>query len=108
MLDMSKLRYGGMLRLLPMDLLLHQRFDSLEKIGSLKLPVLLIHGTDDVKVPYAMTERLHAAAHEPKEVHLVKGGGHANSGSIGWVEYRDKVTTSVSTHVESGTPRTPD
>jgi fermentation-respiration switch protein FrsA (DUF1100 family) len=94
-LDMSKLRYFGTLRLLPIDYLLHQRFDSLAKIGTLKVPVLLIHGTDDVKVPCTMAHRLFAAAVEPKQLLLVDGAGHTDCGSIGWVEYREKLTRFV-------------
>jgi fermentation-respiration switch protein FrsA (DUF1100 family) len=99
-LDMSKLKYYGALRLLPVDVLLHQRFESLEKIRTLKIPVLLIHGTDDAKVPSTMTKRLHAAAPEPKELLLIQGGGHDNSGSIGLVEYREKLTAFVGDHLK--------
>jgi alpha-beta hydrolase superfamily lysophospholipase len=99
-LDMSKLRYYGALRLLPMDFLLHQRFDSHSKIGTLKIPILLMHGRDDAKVPLTMTERLYAAAPEPKELLLIAGGGHANSGSIGWVEYRETLTGFVGEHLK--------
>jgi hypothetical protein len=99
-LEMSRLRYYGALRLLPVDFLLHQRFESLAKIGSLKIPVFLIHGTDDGKIPYTMTERLYAAAPEPKELLLIRGGRHADSGSIGWVEYREKLTAFVEEHLQ--------
>jgi fermentation-respiration switch protein FrsA (DUF1100 family) len=47
----------GGLRLLPLEFLLSQHFDSREKIGSLKIPILLIHGTDDVEVPSFMSCR---------------------------------------------------
>ena len=92
-------KYNGWLRILPMDLLLNQRFESLDKIGKLKLPVLLIHGKEDAKIPYTMTEQLYAAAPEPKELLLIEGGGHADSGSIGFVEYRDKLTAFVEKHL---------
>ena len=98
-LDMSAEKYNGLLRLLPMDLLLNQRFESIEKIDKLEIPVLFMHGTSDAKIPYTMTEQLYAVAPDPKKLLLIEGGGHANSGSIGWVEYKNKVTEFVSEQI---------
>lgn len=97
-LEMSRLQYHGLLRALPMDLLLHQRFDSIDKIGELKIPVLLIHGDKDPRIPHTMSEELFRAAPEPKELLLIEGGGHANSGSIGMVEYKRTIGEFVSKH----------
>jgi len=80
---------------LPVGLLLNQRFESLQKIQQLKIPVLLIHGTWDQKVPYEMAQRLYAAAPQPKTLLLIEGGEHSNSRAIGWVEYRDAVSAFV-------------
>ncbi|MGH9592702.1 MAG: alpha/beta hydrolase, partial [Bryobacteraceae bacterium] len=84
MLDMGKLDYPY----LPVNLLLNQRFDSIDKIGKLKIPVLLIHGTWDPKVPWQMSRRLYDAAPEPKTLKLIAGGEHSNSGGIASVEYK--------------------
>jgi uncharacterized protein len=70
------------------DWLLTQRFDSLEKIGTLKLPVLLIHGMADPLIPYRMSEALYAAAHEPKRLLLVPGADHADVPAVGGERYR--------------------
>jgi len=80
---------------LPVGLLLNQRFESLQKIPNLKIPVLLIHGTWDQKVPYEMSQRLYAAAPQPKTLLLIEGGEHSNSRAVGWVEYRDAVSSFV-------------
>jgi pimeloyl-ACP methyl ester carboxylesterase len=80
---------------LPTDFLLRHRFESLQKIGTLKVPVLFIHGTGDKKIPFEMTEQLYAAAPEPKQRLLIEGGEHANSGSIGWGEYQKTITAFV-------------
>lgn len=80
---------------LPVGLLLNQRFESLQKIPQLKIPLLLIHGTRDQKVPYAMSQQLYAAAPQPKKLLLVEGGEHTNSREIGWIEYRDAVSAFV-------------
>lgn len=88
---MGELDYGY----LPVSLLLNQRFDSLQKIGKLKLPILIIHGTWDRIVPVDMAKQLYAAAPQPKSLTLIEGGGHGNSGTIGWVEYRDALNSFI-------------
>jgi len=96
-LDMSTLRYGGLLRVLPVSLLLTERFDSLSKIGSVTLPILFIHGDRDAKVPCEMTEVLYAAARYPYPKCIIKGAGHENCGSIGKVQYRKHLGEFVAT-----------
>lgn len=80
---------------LPVGLLLNQRFESLQKIARLKIPLLIIHGTWDKIVPVRMANELYAAAPQPKQLKLIEGGGHGNSGAIGWVEYRDALNDFV-------------
>lgn len=84
MLDMAEIAYP----LLPVDLLLNQRFDSMGKVGKLKMPVLFIHGTWDDRVPYWMSQRLYERAQQPKTLKLIEGGEHGNSSSVGLLEYR--------------------
>lgn len=88
---MGELKYNY----LPVDLLLNQRFEALKKIPGLKVPVLLIHGTWDERVPVSMAQQLYDAAPQPKQLLLIEGGEHSNSGTIGWVEYRDAVSAFV-------------
>jgi len=87
----GKLNYS----FLPIGFLLNQRFESLQKIATLKIPVLLIHGTWDAKIPVAMARQLYAAAPQPKTLLLIEGGEHNNTGTIGWVEYQQAVTAFV-------------
>lgn len=82
-------------RYLPVDWLLNQRFESLEKVGQLKIPVLYIHGTKDTLIPYRMSETLFAKSPQPKYLKLIEGGGHGNSSILGWVEYREAFTEFV-------------
>ncbi len=91
MADMGRLNYG----FLPIDWLITQRFESLKKVASLKLPVLFIHGTWDKKIPVEMGKQLYAAAPQPKTLLLIEGGEHNNCATIGWVEYRNAVTAFV-------------
>ena len=76
MRDMTK-RFG-VYWFLPIELLLQQHFESLEKMKSIKMPVLVITGTEDIQIPVEMGERLYAAAPEFKQLIIIQGRGHDN------------------------------
>jgi alpha-beta hydrolase superfamily lysophospholipase len=73
---------------LPVGLILTQKFDALSKIGEVKMPVLVTHGTRDSIVPFAMGERLYDAARAPKKFIKVEGAGHHNLSGAAFDEYR--------------------
>ena len=77
-LDMSKLKYNGMLRLLPMRLLLSEHLDSLNKIGDVGIPKLFIHGEKDEKVPYQMSKALFDEATGEKHFRLLPDCPHSD------------------------------
>ncbi|MBW2442845.1 MAG: alpha/beta fold hydrolase [Deltaproteobacteria bacterium] len=78
-------------RFLPIDWITHQRFDSISKITRLKIPVLILHGTEDTVVPFKMSRRLYEKAPSPKKFKLILGGGHNNSARVGGAEYLNSV-----------------
>ena len=88
---MGELKYD----FLPAGLLLNQRFESLQKIAQLKIPLLLVHGTWDQKVPVGMAQQLFEAAPQPKTLVMIEGGEHSNNAAVGWVEYRDAVSAFI-------------
>jgi pimeloyl-ACP methyl ester carboxylesterase len=47
-----------MLPLLPVGVLVRDRFDSASKVGEVTIPALVVHGTDDEVIPFAMGERI--------------------------------------------------
>ena len=51
-------------------------YPTLERIGGVRCPTLLIHGTADEIVPFAQAEALLAAAPEPKRLARIEGAGH--------------------------------
>ncbi|MGF1570788.1 MAG: alpha/beta hydrolase [Nodosilinea sp.] len=63
-------------RWFPVQQLLTQRFDSINKVKDLKVPVLYIHGLADASVPAVMSEQLYAATTAPKELWLVPNADH--------------------------------
>ncbi|NES80464.1 MAG: alpha/beta fold hydrolase [Moorea sp. SIO2B7] len=73
--------------LFPGNFLLHQQFDSINKIKSLQMPLLLIHGKDDDTVPARMSEVLFNAATVPKKLLIVPNAGHNDVASVGDEEY---------------------
>jgi len=78
-------------RLLPLGLITHQRFDSIEKVNRLQVPVLYIHGTDDRTVPFEMSRQLYQRTTSSKQLLLISGGGHNNSASVGGDTYLQAV-----------------
>jgi fermentation-respiration switch protein FrsA (DUF1100 family) len=74
-------------RIFPLNLIVHQRFDSLEKVRELKVPVIYFHGTEDRLIPYTMTQNLYRFTASAKKVKLIPGGGHNNSALVGDQEY---------------------
>lgn len=78
--------------LLPLNILLRHRFDSIGTVRENSLPpVLFVHGTADSKVPYFMSQQLYeATAGSNKEIVLIKGGEHANHGD-GETDYWEKL-----------------
>jgi alpha-beta hydrolase superfamily lysophospholipase len=73
---------------LPVQLLLSQKFDSVDKIAKVHMPVLLVHGTGDRYVPSRFSQALFDAAAQPKKLLLVAGASHNNSIRMGSDEYR--------------------
>lgn len=65
-----------MLPFLPVGLLLQHHFDNKTKIGELKVPLFLAHGTKDTLVPFYMNAELAKAAKSPVTVVPVEGAGH--------------------------------
>ena len=63
---------------LPVGFLVTQRFDTLQQIKNVKIPILFAHGTHDDIVPFNMSERLFAAANAPKRFLRAEGGSHHN------------------------------
>jgi len=63
------------IRVLPVRLVVTDRFDSRSKAAALTLPVLIIHGTADEVVPYDMGQTL-SVTFPHAELMTVPGGGH--------------------------------
>lgn len=81
------IRFGGML---------YGKFNlnadsPVEAVKRAKVPILLIHGDDDLFVPYEMSCNIHAVAPEKIDFHTVPGAGHALNYVTAPEEYRKTV-----------------
>jgi pimeloyl-ACP methyl ester carboxylesterase len=85
----------GQFWMFPVDLLLTQRFDSIDKVRSLSVPVLFIHGTADTVVPSVMSQQLYAATPAFKQLLLVPGAGHNNVMEVAGSQYLQTVQNFV-------------
>lgn len=88
--------YAGYGQWLP-KWLLNQRFDSLPKVATLRLPTLFIHGEGDRTVPATMSQRLYAATPEPKTLWLVPGAAHNDIATVAGAAYEQKLTAWLAT-----------
>lgn len=66
---------------------LNARYDNLDKIEKIQVPLLLFQGTQDAIVPEKMARRLFARANEPKTYHPVAGAGHNDTYERGGNDY---------------------
>jgi fermentation-respiration switch protein FrsA (DUF1100 family) len=73
---------------LPVRWLLSQKFDSIDKIADIHMPLLVVHGLADAFVPPRFSEQLFNAAQQPKRLLLVPGATHNNSMALGGQNYR--------------------
>jgi len=60
----------------PTRLLMLDQYHSDQLIGTIHVPVLLLHGTQDGVVPFQFAKTLFELANEPKTFIAVPGGGH--------------------------------
>jgi uncharacterized protein len=77
---------------LPVGFLVTQRFDNIERIDEVKIPILFVHGTADTIVPFSMGERLYAAAKASKRMLRAEGGSHHNLTANFFDEYQRAVS----------------
>ena len=70
------LREGGYWLLYGLSRLGTYRFDAAADMPAVRAPVLVIHGTRDEVVPFALGRRLHDLAPGRREFLAIEGGGH--------------------------------
>jgi fermentation-respiration switch protein FrsA (DUF1100 family) len=60
----------------PVHLLQKDRYDSLAIIRDVRIPILILHGQQDMTVPFRLGKTLYEAAQEPKTLIALPKAGH--------------------------------
>ena len=94
-------------RIFPIDLILNQDFNSISKVGRIRIPVLYLHGTDDRLVPPSMSQQLFERTLAPKRLVFIDGGGHNNSGRVGGKLYLDAVSSFAAFRLQASSSSSP-
>ncbi len=79
----AKFYYGG----LPVHWLLGAEFRLIDRLPTLSLPKLIIHGDQDDIIPLELGRQVYEAAKPPKTFHLVPGAHHNNTYQVGGASY---------------------
>lgn len=74
---------------------------ALEQVKKCPLPVLFIHGTEDMFVPTAMAHELYEACPSEKELYLVDGAGHGMAFGTEPETYISRVSAFIDKHLQS-------
>lgn len=72
--DVGKRAY----KILPVDILMLDRFDSIGKIEKIKTSLFIIHGDEDTVIPIDLSKKLFERANHPKEFITIERGGHSD------------------------------
>jgi uncharacterized protein len=83
--------YQKIYKFLPLNLIVTQKFDSINKIAGLKMPILIIHGQIDRTVPSFVGQILYNTAKQPKKIWLVPNAGHNNLSDIAEKTYIETI-----------------
>ena len=82
--------------------LVDARYDTLSKIGSVKSPVMVLHGDRDDIVPFRMAQQLFAAAPEPKRFYAVRGAMHNDTYAAGGQAYFEAIQDFIADPMSEG------
>jgi fermentation-respiration switch protein FrsA (DUF1100 family) len=76
---------------LPAQFLLRSKFDSAEKIRTIRIPLLFLHGDQDRIIPLSLGRKLFEAANEPKSFFVVPGADHNDIFWVGGRAYLEQI-----------------
>jgi fermentation-respiration switch protein FrsA (DUF1100 family) len=85
--DVARLAYPY----LPVQFTLRSKFNSIDKIGKVGIPILQMHGNRDGIIPFELGKKLFEAAGEPKEFYVIEGADHNDTYIVGGQPYLEKV-----------------
>jgi alpha-beta hydrolase superfamily lysophospholipase len=63
-----------------------------DAVKHVHVPIFLLHGTEDNLIKYNYSEKVYAAANEPKDLWLIPGARHHDMMEVGGEEYTCRIT----------------
>lgn len=75
----------------PVGLLLKDRYPSDERMGSIRVPTLVIAGDADATVPFAQSRAIYEAAAEPKRLVVIEGADHNDAALVAGAGMIDEI-----------------
>src|SRR5262249_52312168 len=63
---------------LPLRLVMTDQYRTIDRIGSVKVPLLIVHGARDSLIPVNHARAVYATANEPKTLAILRRGDHNN------------------------------
>jgi len=72
--------------ILPLSLLMIDRYESDKRIAAINAPLLILHGARDPVIPLEMGQRMHTLARDPKKIVVFPEGRHVDLDNYGAVD----------------------
>lgn len=82
-------------RWMPVQFVIKSKFNSIEKIPNIHIPLFQMHGNRDRIIGIALGKKLFDAANEPKEFYTIEGADHNDTFFVGGEEYLHRVKAFV-------------
>ena len=76
---------------LPVQFFMHTKLNSIEKIKTLAVPILVIHGAHDSIIPIGLGKKLFDAANDPKDFYEIPNADHNDTFFMGGDEYFSRI-----------------
>lgn len=92
---------------LPLGWAISSELNAIQKVSSVRIPKLFLHGTEDEVVPFKLGRQLFEAAPEPKEFYAIKGANHNNTYIVGGESYFAALGNFIKRHSASGSNKAP-
>jgi fermentation-respiration switch protein FrsA (DUF1100 family) len=61
---------------LPLRLIMTDQYRTIDRIGSVQVPLMIVHGARDGLIPVTHARQIYRAANEPKSLAILRNAGH--------------------------------
>jgi len=61
---------------LPLGLIMTDQYRTIDRIGSVNVPLMIVHGARDDLIPVSHARQIYGAANEPKSLAILRSAGH--------------------------------